>query len=63
MLYLRPYIADGQHQKTGVFSSIVVLVGAIVSNMGYPILDPIVSLIIGLLIFRLAVKLFIILFK
>ena len=56
-------IADGQHQKTDVFSSIAVLVGAIVSNMGYPILDPIVSLIIGLLIFRLAVKLFIINFN
>ena len=31
--------------------------------MGYPILDPIVSIIIGLLIFRLAVKLFIINFN
>ena len=56
-------VADGQHQRTDVFSSIAVLVGAIVSNMGYPILDPIVAIIIGLLIFRLAVKLFIINFN
>lgn len=56
-------VADGQHQRTDIFSSIAVLIGAIVSNMGYPILDPIVSIIIGLLIFRLAVKLFIINFN
>ena len=56
-------VADGQHQRTDVFSSIAVLVGAIVSNMGYPILDPIVAKIIGLLIFWLAVKLFIINFN
>ena len=56
-------VADGQHQRTDVFSSIAVLAGAIVSNMGYPILDPIVAIIIVLLIFRLAVKLFIINFN
>lgn len=56
-------IADGQHQRTDILSSIAVLVGTIVSNMGYPILDPIVSILIGLLIFRLAVKLFIINFN
>ena len=56
-------VADGQHQRTDVFSSIEVLIGAIVSNMGYPILDPIVAIFIGLLIFRLAVKLFIINFN
>lgn len=52
-------IADGQHQKIDIFSSIAVLIGTIVSNIGYPILDPIVSLIIGLLIFRVAVEIFI----
>ena len=56
-------VADGQHQRTDIFSSIAVLIGAIVSNMGYPILDPIVAIIIGFLIFRLAVKLFIINFN
>lgn len=56
-------VADGQHQRTDIFSSIAVLIGTIVSNMGYPILDPIVAIIIGVLIFRLAIKLFIINFN
>ncbi len=47
-------IADGQHQKTDIFSSLAVLVGVIVSNMGFPILDPIIGLIIGLLIIKTA---------
>ncbi|WP_458404797.1 cation diffusion facilitator family transporter [Methanobrevibacter sp.] len=47
-------VADGKHQKTDIFSSIAVLVGVIVSNMGYPILDPIVALLIGLLIIKTA---------
>ncbi|MEE1135160.1 MAG: cation diffusion facilitator family transporter [Methanobrevibacter sp.] len=47
-------VADGQHQKTDIFSSVAVLVGVIVSNMGYPILDPIVGLIIGGLIIKTA---------
>lgn len=47
-------VADGQHQKTDIFSSIAILVGVVVSNMGYPILDPIVGLIIGLLIIKTA---------
>lgn len=47
-------VADGQHQKTDIFSSIAVLVGVIVSNMGYPILDPIIGLVIGLLIIKTA---------
>ncbi|WP_296874367.1 cation diffusion facilitator family transporter [uncultured Methanobrevibacter sp.] len=47
-------VADGQHQKTDIFSSVAVLVGVIVSNMGFPILDPIVGLIIGGLIIKTA---------
>ena len=47
-------VADGQHQKTDIFSSLAVLVGVIVSNMGFPILDPIVGLIIGFLIIKTA---------
>lgn len=47
-------IADGKHQKTDIFSSVAVLVGIVVSNMGYPILDPIVGLIIGFLIIKTA---------
>lgn len=45
-------VADGQHQRTDVFSSIAILVGVIVSNIGFPILDPFVGLIISLLIFK-----------
>lgn len=47
-------VADGKHQKTDIFSSMAILVGVVVSNMGYPILDPIVGFIIGLLIVKTA---------
>lgn len=47
-------VADGKHQKTDIFSSIAVLLGVVVSNMGYPILDPIIGLIIGFLILKTA---------
>ena len=47
-------IADGKHQKTDIFSSIAILIGVAVSNMGFPILDPIVGLVIGLLIVKTA---------
>ena len=47
-------VADGKHQKTDIFSSIAVLLGVVVSNIGYPILDPIIGLIIGFLILKTA---------
>lgn len=47
-------IADGKHQKTDIFSSIAILVGVVVSNIGYPILDPIIGFVIGLLILKTA---------
>ena len=47
-------VADGQHQKTDIFSSVAVLIGVIVSNIGFPILDPIIGFIIGLLIIKTA---------
>ena len=47
-------VADGQHQKTDIFSSVAVLLGVVVSNMGYPILDPFIGFIIGLLILKTA---------
>lgn len=47
-------VADGQHQRTDVYSSIAILIGIVVSNMGFPILDPIVGLAIGLLILKTA---------
>lgn len=48
-------VADGKHQRTDIFSSVVILVGVIVSNMGYPILDPIIALLISALIFKTAI--------
>ncbi|WP_405276815.1 cation diffusion facilitator family transporter [Methanobrevibacter sp.] len=47
-------VADGKHQRTDIFSSIAILVGVIVSNMGYPLLDPIIAFGIGLLILKTA---------
>lgn len=52
-------VADGYHQRTDVFSSVAILVGVFISNIGFPVFDPIISILIGLLIFRTAVKLFI----
>ncbi len=45
-------VADGKHQRTDIFSSIAILVGVVVSNIGYPIFDPIIALIISFLIFK-----------
>jgi cation diffusion facilitator family transporter len=47
-------VADGKHQRTDIFSSIAILVGVVVSNIGYPILDPIIAFVIGGLILRTA---------
>ena len=47
-------VADGKHQRTDIFSSIAILVGVVVSNIGFPILDPIVGFIIGILILKTA---------
>ncbi len=47
-------VADGKHQKTDIFSSVAILVGVIIANIGYPILDPIIGFIIGLLILKTA---------
>ncbi|WP_407414147.1 cation diffusion facilitator family transporter [Methanobrevibacter sp.] len=47
-------VADGEHQKTDIFSSIAILVSVVVSNIGYPIFDPIVGIIIGLIILKTA---------
>lgn len=49
-------VADGKHQKTDIFSSIAVLVGVVASNMGFPILDPIVGLVIGILIAKTSLE-------
>ena len=46
--------ADGHHQKTDVFTSISILIGVFVAKMGFPVLDPILGFIIGLLILKTA---------
>lgn len=43
-------VADGKHQRTDIFSSVAILVGVVMSNIGFPILDPIIGLFIGVLI-------------
>lgn len=47
-------VADGQHQRTDIFSSIAILVGVVVANSGYPIFDPIIGIVIGLIILKTA---------
>ncbi len=47
-------IADGHHQRVDIFSSIAILIGVFVANAGYPILDPIIGLVISLMIFKTA---------
>lgn len=47
-------IADGQHQKVDIFSSVAILIGIIIAKTGYPIFDPIIGLVIGLMIFKTA---------
>ena len=49
-------VADGQHQRTDIYSSVVILLGIIISNLGYPIFDPLIGFVIGLLIIRMAFK-------
>ena len=52
-------IADGQHQRVDVYTSFAILIGVFISNVGYPILDPILSILIGLLILKTAIGVFI----
>ena len=52
-------IADGKHQRADIFTSIAILVGVFVSNMGYPFIDPIIAIVIGILIVKIAVEIFI----
>ncbi|WP_405293213.1 cation diffusion facilitator family transporter [Methanobrevibacter sp.] len=47
-------VADGKHQRTDIFSSVAILFGVIISNAGYPILDPIIGFVIGLIILKTA---------
>ena len=47
-------VADGNHQKVDIFSSVAILVGVFASNSGYPIIDPVIGLIIGLFVLKTA---------
>lgn len=50
-------VADGQHQKVDIFSCIAILVGVLGSQLGYPILDPLVAIFIALVVIKTAIEL------
>lgn len=47
-------IADGNHQKVDIFSCAAVLIGVVGSQLGFPILDPLVGVLIALIIINVA---------
>ena len=47
-------VADGQHARTDGYTSLAVLVAALGSWLGFPIADPIIGLIIGVVILFIA---------
>jgi cation diffusion facilitator family transporter len=47
-------IADGKHQQTDILSCIAILISVILSNFGFPFIDPVVGLIIGVFILKAA---------
>ncbi len=47
-------VADGYHQRTDVYNSLAILIGVVVSNLGFPIADPIIALFIGGIILKTA---------
>lgn len=47
-------VADGKHQRVDIFSSLTILFGILIAQCGFPILDPIIGLLISLLIARTA---------
>ena len=49
-------IADGKHQRVDIFASLAIFIGIMVSQYGYPMLDPIISIFIGALIARTAIN-------
>lgn len=52
-------VADAWHHRSDAFSSVGVLVGAMAARYGYPIFDPIASIIVCIVILRVATDLFI----
>lgn len=51
-------VADAWHHRADAFSSIGVLLGAFIARYGHPIFDPIVSIIVSIIIIKIASKLF-----
>ncbi len=47
-------IADARHQKVDIFTSIGIFVGVAGSQLGFPILDPLVALLIAVLVLKTA---------
>lgn len=47
-------IADANHQKVDIFSCGAVLVGVIGANVGFPLLDPLVGGLVGVLVLKTA---------
>ena len=47
-------IADGKHQRTDIYTSVAILISVVIANIGYPIFDPLVGLLIGFLIIKTA---------
>ncbi|MGK0469062.1 cation diffusion facilitator family transporter [Clostridium sp.] len=51
-------MADAWHHRSDAFSSIGTLIGVLGARMGYPILDPIASLVICILITKVAINIY-----
>jgi len=51
-------MADAWHHRSDAFSSIGTLIGVIGARMGYPILDPVASLVICILITKVAIDIY-----
>ncbi len=47
-------VADGKHQRVDIYSSVAILFGVLISQYGYPMLDPIIGLFIGFMIAKTA---------
>lgn len=50
-------VADGQHQKVDIFSCVAIFIGVIVSQLGYPILDPLIAIFIAIIVIKTAMEL------
>lgn len=51
--------ADAWHQRSDALSSVGSLIGIIGSRLGYSLLDPLISILIGLMIIKVAISIFI----